>query len=135
MGSRGASSGVLKPSYSSSIKTGERDVDASRAGKTYSELPRAWQNVINDDLKMSMEMKQNIADRANGSVRSIITDEAKLGIRTENGVQRVKVITNITPSNEISYTVKQGNKTLRKNATKEQAAAAMAQFVKKYLKR
>lgn len=115
MGGRGASSG----SPGGAITTGERDLNFQRVGASFSKLSQYLQNNINDNLKMSAVMKRDIS---NGR-RNKITDEWTTG----RGNQKIKVITDVVNGNTV-YTIKQRNKILSKNVSKEQAANGVARF-------
>lgn len=115
MGGRGASSG----SPNGAITTGERDLNFQTVGASFSKLTPHLQNNINSNLKMSAVMKKDIA---NGRKHKI-TDEWVTG----QGSKKIKVITDVVNGNTV-YTIKQRNKILSKNVTKEQAANGVARF-------
>lgn len=115
MGGRGASFRAAE----SPIKTGTRDLEYSAIGKTFDKLPANLKTNINDNLKMSANMQRDIA---NGR-RNNITDEWVTGF----GKNKIKVITDVLGGKAV-YTIKQKNKILKKNVTKEQAANAVAAF-------
>lgn len=115
MGGRGASSG----SVNGAITTGARDLKFGSVGKSFEKLPTSFQKSINDNLKMSAPMKEDIA---NGR-RHKMTDTWTTGVKQE----KIKVITDVVAGRAV-YTIKQKNKILKKNATKEQAANMVAKF-------
>ena len=115
MGGRGALSG----SKGGAITVGERDLNFQTVGASFAKLPSVLQNSINQNLKMSDTMKKDIL---NGR-RNKVTDEWTTG----KGNQKIKVITDVANGNAV-YTVKQRNKVLHKNVSKEQAANAVAKF-------
>lgn len=120
LGGRGASSG----SINGAVTTGTRDLKFGSVGKSFEKLPAAYQKNINDNLKMSANMK---ADIANGR-RNKMTDEWVTGTKQN----KIKVITDVVNGKAV-YTVKEKNKILKKNATKEQAANSVAAFYLKFL--
>lgn len=121
MGGRGASSG----SENGAITTGTRDLKFGSVGKSFEKLSISHQKSINENLKMSANMK---ADIANGR-RNKMTDEWTTGVKKN----KIKVITDVVAGKAV-YTIKQGNKILKKNVSKEQAANAVAGFYLKLMK-
>ena len=114
MGGRGASF-----NRGGAIGAGEKDLKFEKVGKSFNKLPATLQKQINDNLKMSTHMKNDIL---NGR-RNKITDEWTTGV----GKQKVKVITDVVNGSAV-YTLKQGNKILKKNVSKERVANAVASF-------
>ncbi len=115
MGGRGASSG----SPGGAITTGERDLNFKHVGASFSKLSPNLQHSINTNLKMSAAMKTDISNGRKYGVRDEWT--------TGRGNQKIKVITDVVNGNTV-YTIKQGNKILSKNVSKEQAANRVARF-------
>ena len=121
LGGRGASSG----SDNGAVTTGTRDLKFNAVGKTFDKLPKNLQENINKNLKMSDYMK---ADIANGR-RNKIIDEWETG----RGKNKIKILTDVIGGKAV-YTVKQKNKILKKNVTKEQAANTVAGFYLELMK-
>lgn len=115
MGGRGSTGGGTL----GAITTGERDLNFQRVGASFSKLSPFLQNSINSNLKMSNIMKKDIL---NGRKHKT-TDEWTTGI----GNKKIKVITDVVEG-KVVYTIKERNKNLSKNVSKEQAANKVAQF-------
>ena len=125
MGGRGAGSGLGK--HETALITGTRDLIAGKVGKTFEKLPKLYQDNINKNLKMSDFMKNAIAKNR----PHVETETWRVGL---GGIKEKRSVTTDVINGKAVYTVKQGNKILRKNITKEQAANEIAQFYWKYLK-
>lgn len=118
MGGRGAISATNGNAYKIAAY-GDKDIKASAAGASFSKLPANLQKSINDNLKMSQAMKNDVK---NGS-RNKMTDEWTTGFVGN----KIKVVTAVK-NGQLGYTVKKGNKILIKDATKERAANTVAAF-------
>ena len=106
------------------IATGTSDLDYTKVGKTFEKLPQHLKDSINENLKMTNVMQQDI----NNGRKHKITDEWVTGF----GKNKRKVITDVV-NGKVVYTVKDKNKIIKKNVTKSQCANAIADFYLKAL--
>ena len=121
MGGRGSGSS----SPNGAITTGERPLIYSKVGASFAKLPRRLQDSINENLKMSQGMKNDIlTGRKNKTTDEWTTTVDK---------KKIKIITDVV-NGKAAYTIKQGNKNLAKNVSKEQAANRVAKFYLDFLK-
>lgn len=116
MGGRGSSGGS---GAGGAIATGERDLNFSKVGSSFSKLSQNLKYSINNNMKMSSTMKNDIK---NGR-KNKMTDEWITGI----GSNKIKVVTSVK-SDKLCYTIKKGNKILLATNSKEQAANKVAAF-------
>lgn len=126
MASRGASSGRKAPrtKVEKAIAEGERDVRTNSV--TLSKLPKSLREQIIENLHMSDEMKESIRSGKNN-----VYDEwtaQLIGVK-----EKRKVITRFEDG-VVTYSVKDKNKFLRRNVSKESAAIEVAKYCLKYLK-
>lgn len=119
---KGNRGGKRSGGSSGAIATGTRDLNYTTIGKTFAKLPKPYQDSINQNLKMSTQMQNDIS---NGR-KNKVTDEWVTGVPKN----KIKIITDVIADKAV-YTIKQKNKILKKNVTKEQCANAIADF---YLK-
>ena len=113
-----------KRSAGGAIATGISDLDYTKVGKTFEKLPQHLKDSINENLKMTNVMQQDI----NNGRKHKITDEWVTGF----GKNKRKVITDVV-NGKVVYTVKDKNKIIKKNVTKSQCANAIADFYLKAL--
>ena len=99
------------------ITTGTSDLDYTKVGVSFSKLDRRYQDQINNALKMSEAMQKDIADGR----KYKMTDEFIFG----KGKTKYKVITDVK-DNKAVYTIKQGNKIVKRDLTKSQCANDLA---------
>lgn len=121
----GSCSSGAKGARNSAITTGTSDLDFKKIGKSFEKLPNYYQNQINQGLKMSDAMQNDIATGR----RFKIIDENTFGTRTD----KYKLITDVVDGKAV-YTLKKKNKILKKNMSKSQAANAMAAIYLKLIK-
>lgn len=121
----GSCSSGAKGARNSAISTGTSDLDFKKIGKSFEKLPNYYQNQINQGLKMSDAMQNDIATGR----RFKIIDENTFGTRTD----KYKLITDVADG-KVVYTLKKKNKILKKNMSKSQAANAMAAIYLKLIK-
>ena len=104
------------------VAVGTSDLDYTKVGISFSKLSKQHQDQINNGLKMSSAMQNDIA---NGR-KFKITDEYTFG----KGKTTYKIITDVQDGKAV-YTLKQRNKIIKKNMSKPQCANAVASI---YLK-
>ena len=110
----------------SSSKIGGKNIDAplneSKVGSTYKSLPKAFQDNIKNNLKISPEMKRDIE---NGR-RNKMTDEWTTGLSGSR--TKMKVVTDVSSNGTVTYTAKIRNKVINKTTSKESVANTVAKF-------
>ena len=99
------------------VAVGTSDLDYTKVGISFSKLSKQHQDQINNGLKMSSAMQNDIA---NGR-KFKITDEYTFG----KGKTTYKIITDVQDGKAV-YTLKQRNKIIKKNMSKSQCANAVA---------
>ena len=99
------------------VAVGTSDLDYTKVGKSFEKLPKQYQDRINNGLKMSPAMQNDIA---NGR-KFKLTDEYTFG----KGKTTYKIITDVQDGKAV-YTLKQRNKIIKKNMSKSQCANAVA---------
>lgn len=124
MGGRG-SAGGSSGGAGGGISAAESDLNFDKVGTSFSKLPRRLQESINENLKMSSAMKNDIQ---NGR-RHKMVDTWESGF----GSNKVKVITDVKDG-KINYTVKKRNKILLSTNSKAQAANKVAAFYRDAMK-
>ena len=113
----GGKGGVSAGRTGGAITTGTSDLDYTKVGVSFSKLDRRYQDQINNALKMSEAMQKDIADGR----KYKMTDEFIFG----KGKTKYKVITDVK-DNKAVYTIKQGNKIVKRDLTKSQCANDLA---------
>ena len=110
----------------SSSRIGGKNFDAplneSKVGSTYKSLPKAFQDNIKNNLKISPEMKRDIE---NGR-RNKMTDEWTTGLSGSR--TKMKVVTDVSSNGTVTYTAKIRNKVINKTTSKESVANTVAKF-------
>ena len=101
------------------ISTGERDLNFEKTGISFSKLSDILKYSINTNLKMSSNMKNDIKSGR----KNKMTDEWTTG----RGKNKIKVITDVKDG-KVVYSIKQKNKYLKKDVSKEQVANGVAKF-------
>ena len=115
MGGRGSSSRIGGKNFDAPLN--ERKV-----GSTYKSLPKAFQDNIKNNLKISPEMKRDIE---NGR-RNKMTDEWTTGLSGSR--TKMKVVTDVSSNGTVTYTAKIRNKVINKTTSKESVANTVAKF-------
>ena len=106
------------------ITTGTSDLDYTKVGKSFEKLPKSYQDRINNGLKMSTAMQNDIANGRKYKMTDTWT--------TGTAKSKYTVITDVI-ADKVVYTIKQRNKILKKNMTKSQCANAVASIYLKIL--
>ena len=115
MGGRGSSSRI-------GGKNCDAPLNESKVGSTYKSLPKAFQDNIKNNLKISPEMKRDIE---NGR-RNKMTDEWTTGLSGSR--TKMKVVTDVSSNGTVTYTAKIRNKVINKTTSKESVANTVAKF-------
>ena len=115
MGGRGSSSRIGGKNF-------DAPLNESKVGSTYKSLPKAFQDNIKNNLKISPEMKRDIE---NGR-RNKMTDEWTTGLSGSR--TKMKVVTDVSSNGTVTYTAKIRNKVINKTTSKESIANTVAKF-------
>ena len=115
MGDRGSSSRIGGKNF-------DAPLNESKVGSTYKSLPKAFQDNIKNNLKISPEMKRDIE---NGR-RNKMTDEWTTGLSGSR--TKMKVVTDVSSNGTVTYTAKIRNKVINKTTSKESVANTVAKF-------
>ena len=115
MGGRGSSSRIGGKNF-------DAPLNESKVGSTYKSLPKAFQDNIKNNLKISPEMKRDIE---NGR-RDKMTDEWTTGLSGSR--TKMKVVTDVSSNGTVTYTAKIRNKVINKTTSKESIANTVAKF-------
>ena len=115
MGGRGSSSIIGGKNF-------DAPLNESKVGSTYKSLPKAFQDNIKNNLKISPEMKRDIE---NGR-RNKMTDEWTTGLSGSR--TKMKVVTDVSSNGTVTYTAKIRNKVINKTTIKESVANTVAKF-------
>ena len=115
MGGRGSSSRIGRKNF-------DAPLNESKVGSTYKSLPKAFQDNIKNNLKISPEMKRDIE---NGR-RNKMTDEWTTGLSGSR--TKMKVVTDVSSNGTVTYTAKIRNKVINKTTSKESIANTVAKF-------
>ena len=115
MGGRGSSSRIGGKNF-------DAPLNESKVGSTYKSLPKAFQDNIKNNLKISPEMKRDIE---NGR-RNKMTDEWTTGLSGSR--TKMKVVTDVSSNGTVTYTAKIRNKVINKTTSKESVANTVAKF-------
>lgn len=115
MGGRGSSSRIGGKNF-------DAPLNESKVGSTYKSLPKAFQDNIKNNLKISPEMKRDIE---NGR-RNKMTDEWTTGLSGSR--TKMKVVTDVSSNGTVTYTAKIRNKVINKTISKESVANTVAKF-------
>ena len=115
MGGRGSSSRIGGKNF-------DAPLNESKVGSTYKSLPKAFQDNIKNNLKISPEMKRDIE---NGR-RNKMTDEWTTGLSGSR--TKMKVVTDVSSNGTVTYTAKIKNKVINKTTSKESVANTVAKF-------
>ena len=115
MGGRGSSSRIGGKNFDAPLNEG-------KVGSTYKSLPKAFQDNIKNNLKISPEMKRDIE---NGR-RNKMTDEWTTGLSGSR--TKMKVVTDVSSNGTVTYTAKIRNKVINKTTSKESVANTVAKF-------
>ena len=91
MGGRGSSSRIGGKNF-------DAPLNESKVGSTYKSLPKAFQDNIKNNLKISPEMKRDIE---NGR-RNKMTDEWTTGLSGSR--TKMKVVTDVSSNGTVTYT-------------------------------
>ena len=115
MGGRGSSSRIGGKNF-------DAPLNESKVGSTYKSLPKAFQDNIKNNLKISPEMKRDIE---NGR-RYKMTDEWTTGLSGSR--TKMKVVTDVSSNGTGTYTAKIRHKVINKTTSKESIANTVAKF-------
>lgn len=116
MGGRGARSTIGKSGF-------DTPLDTAKTGAIFKSLPKAFQDNIANNLMLSDQMKNDIA---NGR-RNKIKDEWTTGLAGSK--TKMKVITDVN-GKSLEYTAKIGNKIVIRTKSKVAIANTVAKFYK-----
>ena len=115
MGGRGSSSRIGGKNF-------DAPLNESKVGSIYKGLPKAFQDNIKNNLRISPEMRRDIESGR----RNKITDEWLTGLAGSR--RKIKVITDVSSNGIVTYTAKIGNKVINKTTSKESIANTVAKF-------
>ena len=115
MGGRGSSSRIGGKNF-------DAPLNESKVGSIYKGLPKAFQDNIKNNLRISPEMRRDIESGR----RNKITDEWSTGLAGSR--RKIKVITDVSSNGIVTYTAKIGNKVINKTTSKESIANTVAKF-------
>ena len=115
MGGRGSASRIGGKNF-------DAPLNESKVGSIYKSLPKAFQDNIKNNLRISPEMRRDIeSGRKNKR-----TDEWSTGLAGSR--RKIKVITDVSSNGIVTYTAKIGNKVINKTTSKESIANTVAKF-------
>ena len=110
----------------SASRIGGKNFDAplneSKVGSIYKSLPKAFQDNIKNNLRISPEMRRDIESGR----KNKMTDEWSTGLAGSR--RKIKVITDVSSNGIVTYTAKIGNKVINKTTSKESIANTVAKF-------
>lgn len=115
MGGRGSSSRIGSKNF-------DAPLNESKVGSTYKSLPKAFQDNIKNNLKISPAMRKDIESGR----RNKMTDEWSTGL--SGSKTKMKVITDVSSNGTVTYTAKIRNKVINKTTSKESIANTVAKF-------
>lgn len=115
MGGRGSSSRIGGKNF-------DAPLNESKVGSIYKGLPKAFQDNIKNNLRISPEMRRDIESGR----KNKMTDEWSTGLAGSR--RKIKVITDVSSNGIVTYTAKIGNKVINKTTSKESIANTVAKF-------
>ena len=115
MGGRGSSSRIGGKNF-------DAPLNESKVGSIYKGLPKAFQDNIKNNLRISSEMRRDIESGR----KNKMTDEWSTGLAGSR--RKIKVITDVSSNGIVTYTAKIGNKVINKTTSKESIANTVAKF-------
>ena len=115
MGGRGSSSRIGGKNFDAAL-------NESKVGSIYKGLPKAFQDNIKNNLRISPEMRRDIESGR----KNKMTDEWSTGLAGSR--RKIKVITDVSSNGIVTYTAKIGNKVINKTTSKESIANTVAKF-------
>ena len=115
MGGRGSASRIGGKNF-------DAPLNESKVGSTYKSLPKAFQDNIKNNLRISPEMRRDIESGR----KNKMTDEWSTGLAGSR--RKIKVITDVSSNGILTYTAKIGNKVINKTTSKESIANTVAKF-------
>lgn len=115
MGGRGSASRIGGKNF-------DAPLNESKVGSTYKSLPKAFQDNIKNNLRISPEMRRDIESGR----KNKMTDEWSTGLAGSR--RKIKVITDVSSNGIVTYTAKIGNKVINKTTSKESIANTVAKF-------
>ena len=115
MGGRGSSSRIGGKNF-------DAPLNESKVGSIYKGLPKAFQDNIKNNLRISPEMRRDIESGR----KNKMTDEWSTGLAGSR--RKIKVITDVSSNGIVTYTAKIGNKVINKTTSKESIANTVARF-------
>ena len=115
MGGRGSSSRIGGKNF-------DAPLNESKVGSIYKGLPKAFQDNIKNNLRISSEMRRDIESGR----KNKMTDEWSTGLAVSR--RKIKVITDVSSNGIVTYTAKIGNKVINKTTSKESIANTVAKF-------
>ena len=115
MGGRGSSSRIGGKNF-------DAPLNESKVGSIYKSLPKAFQDNIKNNLRISPEMRRDIESGR----KNKMTDEWSTGLAGSR--RKIKVITDVSSNGIVTYTAKIGNKVINKTTSKESIANTVAKF-------
>ena len=115
MGGRGSASRIGGKNF-------DAPLNESKVGSIYKSLPKAFQDNIKNNLRISPEMRRDIESGR----KNKMTDEWSTGLAGSR--RKIKVITDVSSNGIVTYTAKIGNKVINKTTSKESIANTVAKF-------
>ena len=115
MGGRGSASRIGGKNF-------DAPLNESKVGSIYKGLPKAFQDNIKNNLRISPEMRRDIESGR----KNKMTDEWSTGLAGSR--RKIKVITDVSSNGIVTYTAKIGNKVINKTTSKESIANTVAKF-------
>ena len=115
MGGRGSASRIGGKNF-------DAPLNESKVGSIYKSLPKAFQDNIKNNLRISPEMRRDIESGR----KNKMTDEWSTGLAGSR--RKIKVITDVSSNGIVTYTAKIGNKVINKTTSKESIENTVAKF-------